>query len=224
MKTTPMFGAAFISAILTAAPVFAAQYGSYGAAPMPQTSAPRSTGQAQATSQQQVDQSADPTKLKTHIPKVTPQSVKAIQALQTTVNANNTAAIPGALAAAQAAAKTGDDKYFIGLLQLKAAATTKDQSAIAASLEALVASGGAAPDEQFSLYYNLAQSYTALKQYDKAAEVLFKAAKVEGHVGSESTTNIFNLTPQELEDVRKKLTTVVQGGKSTPTTQSVLPN
>jgi len=175
MKTTPMFGAAFISAILTAAPVFAAQYGSYGAAPMPQTSAPRSTGQAQATSQQQVDQSADPTKLKTHIPKVTPQSVKAIQALQTTVNANNTAAIPGALAAAQAAAKTGDDKYFIGLLQLKAAATTKDQSAIAASLEALVASGGAAPDEQFSLYYNLAQSYTALKQYDKAAANYQKA-------------------------------------------------
>jgi len=70
----------------------------------------------------------------------------------------------------------------------------------------------------------LAQRLIEEKQYDKAAEVLFKAAKVEGHVGSESTTNIFNLTPQELEDVRKKLTTVVQGGKSTPTTQSVLPN
>ena len=174
MKTTPALGAAVISAFLATGPAFAAQYGSYGAAPQ-QAVTPRPAAQGQATPAQQADQSTDPTKLKTHIPKVTPQAVKAIQALHTAVNANNAAAIPPALAAAQAAAKTADDKYFIGLLQLKAAATTRDQSAIAASLETLVASGGAAPDEQFSLYYNLAQSYTALKQYDKAAAGYQKA-------------------------------------------------
>jgi len=125
--------------------------------------------------QQAATAPADPTKLVTHIPKVTPTAVKAIQALQTAVNANDTAAIPAALAAAEAAAKTADDKYFIGLLQLKAAAAARDQSAIASSLEALIASGGAAPNEQFSLYYNLAQSYTALKQYDKAAADYQKA-------------------------------------------------
>jgi len=128
-----------------------------------------------AMAQQPAAAPTDPTKLVTHIPKVTPAAVKAIQTLQNAVNANNTAEIPAALAAAQAAAKTPDDKYFVGLLQLKAAAATKDQSAIAASLETLVASGGAAPNEQFSLYYNLGQSYTSLKQYDKAAADYQKA-------------------------------------------------
>jgi tetratricopeptide (TPR) repeat protein len=128
-----------------------------------------------AMAQQPAAAPTDPTKLVTHIPKVTPAAVKAIQTLQNAVNANNTAEIPAALAAAQAAAKTPDDKYFVGLLQLKAAAATKDQSAIAASLETLATSGGAAPNEQFSLYYNLGQSYTALKQYDKAAADYQKA-------------------------------------------------
>jgi tetratricopeptide (TPR) repeat protein len=173
MRTRPIIGAAFIGAILASAPAFAAQY---GAAPAQQTVTPRPAVQQQANSSQQAPTApADPTKLVTHVPKVTPAAVKAIQALQTAVNANNAAAIPAALEAAQAAAKTPDDKYFIGLLQLKAAAATKDQSAIAAALEALVASGGAAPDEQFSMYYNLAQSYTALKQYDKAAADYQKA-------------------------------------------------
>jgi len=133
---------------------------------------------APAMAQQQAAAPADPTKLVTHVPKVTPAAVKAIQALQKAMDANNTAAIPAALAAAQAAAKTPDDKYFVGLLQLKAAAATKDQSAIAASLEALLASGGAAPNEQFSIYYNLAQSYTALKQFDRAAADYQKALDV----------------------------------------------
>jgi len=136
------------------------------------------TPSASAFAQQQQQAAAaatDPTKLVTHIPKVTPAAVKAIQTLQNAVNANNTAEIPAALAAAQAAAKTPDDKYFVGLLQLKAAAATKDQTAIAASLETLAASGGAASNEQFSLYYNLGQSYTALKQYDKAAADYQKA-------------------------------------------------
>lgn len=133
---------------------------------------------APAVAQQSAAAAVDPTKLKTHVPKVTPQAVKAIQALQTAVNANNTAAIPSALSAAQAAAKTADDRYFIGLLQLKAAAAAKDQTAIAASLEALAASGGATPDEQFSINYNLGQSYTALKQYDRAATAYQKALDV----------------------------------------------
>jgi tetratricopeptide (TPR) repeat protein len=133
---------------------------------------------APAIAQQPATAPIDPTKLVTHIPKVTPQAVKAIQALQNAVNTNNTAAIPAALAAAQAAAKTPDDKYFIGLVQLKAAAATKDQSAIAGSLEAILASGGAAPNEQFSMYYNLGQSYTALKQFDRAAADYQKALDV----------------------------------------------
>jgi tetratricopeptide (TPR) repeat protein len=128
-----------------------------------------------AVAQQTTVAANDPTKLKTHVPKVSAQSAKSIQALQTAVNGNNAAAIPAALSAAQAAAKTADDRYFIGLLQLKAAAAAKDQTGIAASLEALLASGGAAPDEMFPLYFNLAQTYTTLKQYDRAAANYQKA-------------------------------------------------
>jgi hypothetical protein len=70
----------------------------------------------------------------------------------------------------------------------------------------------------------LAQRLIEVGQYDKAAEVLFKAAKVEGHVGSENTTNIFNLTPQELEEARKKIQGIVQGGTTTPGSKPVFPN
>lgn len=128
-----------------------------------------------AIAQQPQVAATDPTKLKTHVPKVSGQAVKAVQALQTAVNANDTAAIPAAVAAANAAAKSADDHYFIALLQLKAAAAAKDQSAIAASLEALLASGGASPDELFPVYFNLAQTYTTLKQYDRAAADYQKA-------------------------------------------------
>ena len=64
------------------------------------------TAAAPAMAQQPAPAPTDPTKLVTHIPKVTPAAVKAIQTLQNAVNANNTAEIPAALAAAQAAADT----------------------------------------------------------------------------------------------------------------------
>src|SRR5687768_903131 len=70
------------------------------------------------------------------------QARKAIVALQEAVNAKDTAAIPAALAAAQAKAKTQDDKYVVAQLQLKAAVDSKDNASIAAAIEAALASGG----------------------------------------------------------------------------------
>jgi tetratricopeptide (TPR) repeat protein len=66
---------------------------------------------------------------------------KAIIDLQGAVKANNGAAIPGLVTAAQAAAKTPDDKCMIAQLQLKVAADAKDMRGIAAALEALTAAG-----------------------------------------------------------------------------------
>ena len=45
--------------------------------------------------------------------------------------------IPAKLAAAQAAAKTKDDKYVIAQLQLKAAVDQKDNAGISAGIEAM---------------------------------------------------------------------------------------
>jgi len=116
--------------------------------------------------------------LKTHSPKVSREAGKAIQELQKAVNENNTAAIPTALAAAQAAAKTADDRYVIGILQLKAAATAKDNAGIAAALEAMLASGSVAEDEKYSVYINLAQAYAGIKANDRATQAYQQALQL----------------------------------------------
>lgn len=52
----------------------------------------------------------------------------------------------------------------------------------------------------------LAQKLTDDGEYDKAAEVLFKIAKAEGWVGSESTVNVFaGLSAKEFSELRERL-------------------
>lgn len=51
-----------------------------------------------------------------------------------------------------------------------------------------------------------AQKLEALGAYDKAAEVLFKAAKAAGFVGPESTVSIFGeLSQNDLDEIRRKV-------------------
>jgi len=151
----------------------AANAQNYGAQAAPQTSAAQpASDSAQAASAQPA---ASANVLKTHVPKVSREAGKAIQDLQKAVNDNNTAAIPAALAAAQAAAKTGDDRYVIALLQLKAAANAKDSAGIAAAIEAMIASGSVTEDEKYSVYLNLAQTYAGLKQDDRALQAYQQA-------------------------------------------------
>lgn len=71
----------------------------------------------------------------------------------------------------------------------------------------------------------LAQKLIEEREYDKAAEVLFKLAKVEGHVGGENNINIFgNLTPQDIEAERKRIEGQLKPGASQGGTEQVLPN
>ena len=170
-STKIALAALFAGTALTAAN---AQPG-YGAQSTPQTSAAQQAPAAQAGQQAAAQQPASATALKTHVPKVSSGAGKAIQALQKAVNEKNTAAIPAALAEAQAAAKNGDDRYVIALLQLKAAATANDHSAVAAALEAMLASGSVAEDEKFSVYINLAQTYAQLKANDRATQAYSQA-------------------------------------------------
>jgi tetratricopeptide (TPR) repeat protein len=108
--------------------------------------------------------------LVTHQPKLSSDAAKAILDLQSAVSKNDTASIPAKVAAAKAAAKTPDDRYAIGIMELKAANASKDQAGLATGLQDMLSSGSVKPEEQIGLYDALAQTYTNLKQSDKAAD------------------------------------------------------
>lgn len=156
---------ALLASTLICTPALAQQ--NYGAT----SAAPQTTAQPAA----QVDQSAT---IKTHMPKVSHDAGKAIQALQASVNAKNAAEIPAKLAAAQAVAKTNDDRYVIGLLQLKAGADAKNNAQVAAGIEAMLASGSVTQEEKYPLYLTLGETYSDMKQYDRAATALQQAAQL----------------------------------------------
>lgn len=102
-------------------------------------------------------------------------AIKAIIELQTAVNANDTASIPAKLAAAQAVAKTPDDRYAIAGLQYKAAVAANNNASKAAALEALIASGKVSPTELSSFNMELGNTYKALNQADRAAAAFERA-------------------------------------------------
>jgi tetratricopeptide (TPR) repeat protein len=66
----------------------------------------------------------------------------------------------------------------IGILELKAAAASKNQAGIAAAIEDMLASGSVTPEEKFPLYLNLAQTYNGLKQADRAAQAYQQALQL----------------------------------------------
>ena len=109
---------------------------------------------------------AEPAQRKLNIAKA---ALKPLGELQTAVNANDVANFPAKLAAAQAVAKSPDEKYLVAQLQLKAAAASKDDAAIGAALEAMIASGGAEQAQTPLLYVTLGKIQYKNQQYAKAA-------------------------------------------------------
>lgn len=93
---------------------------------------------------------------------------KALIALQAAVVAKNTAAIPGLMSAAQAVAKTPDDKCLIGIFQVNAAIDAKDNRAVAAGLEAQLASGAIPAATIAKKYEALGQMHYDAKAYAEA--------------------------------------------------------
>ena len=67
---------------------------------------------------------------------------KPIAELQAAIAAKDVANIPAKLAAAQAAAKSPDEKLIVAKFQLTAAVAANDEAAQVAAVEALIASGG----------------------------------------------------------------------------------
>jgi tetratricopeptide (TPR) repeat protein len=163
MNKMTLVGAIFAGAAFAGVPAFAQS--NYGGQSVPQQSAAQPPAESSSA-------------IKTHTPKVSRGAAKAIQSLQSAVNANDAAAIAATLPAAQAAASTPDDKYIIGILQLKAAAASKNDAGIAAAIEAMLASGSVTADEKFPLYLHLAQTYSNLKQNDRAIQAYQQALQV----------------------------------------------
>ncbi len=107
--------------------------------------------------------------------KISREAQQAIVELQTAVNANDTANIPAKLAAAQAVAKSADEKYFVAANQTRAALVANDLSGIRAGVEALQASGGADTADLVARYTDLGKRYKAANQIDQAVVMLEKA-------------------------------------------------
>lgn len=108
--------------------------------------------------------------------KLSAKAGKPIIALQTAVNAKDTASIPGLAAAAKAAASTPDDRYAIAQLELKAAASASDNVAAAAAVDAMIASGFAVPQQQIAdIAGAVGGALLREKKYDRAAAMFDKA-------------------------------------------------
>lgn len=100
---------------------------------------------------------------------------KALLELQTAVNANDTATIPAKLAAAQAVAKSPDEKFFVASNQTKAALAANDLAGIRTGVDAMAASGAAETPDLVARYTDLGKRYKAANQIDQAVIMLDKA-------------------------------------------------
>jgi tetratricopeptide (TPR) repeat protein len=103
------------------------------------------------------------------------QAYKAIIDLQKAINANDTANIPAALAAAQAASQTNQDRYLVAQFQLKFAAQTQNPASAAQAVDAIAASGLVDQAKVAQLYRGVGGLYYNSKQYDQAAAMFAKS-------------------------------------------------
>lgn len=147
-----------------------------------QTSIRGQSGSASSKSQEEEAAKQEADKLSTGKQlDLSKEARNAIVELQTAVNANDVANIPAKLAAAQAVAKTNDDKYVIAVLQTRAATAAGDLAGMRAGIDALKASGGGQPGEVVSRYNDLAKRHYDAKQFDQAASALEAALALDAN-------------------------------------------
>jgi tetratricopeptide (TPR) repeat protein len=140
-----------------------AQMSGYGPAPAPAPTVPQTSN-------------AKPQPAQAGTLKISKEALKAIADLQKTVNANDFANVPAKVSAAQAVAKTKEDRYAIAQLQLKAAVTAKDDTASAAAIEAIAATQYLDSAKVGALYTSLGVNFYNDKKFDLAANAFQKAS------------------------------------------------
>ena len=111
--------------------------------------------------------------------KVSAGFTKAYQELLAAIEANDTANIPAKVAAAHAAAQSGDEHFLASQAQLKVAVAQKNDAEIATSIEGLISSGSMPQDQLGSLYVNLGKTRYNLKQYPQAIAAFEKAQQLD---------------------------------------------
>jgi tetratricopeptide (TPR) repeat protein len=111
-------------------------------------------------------------------PKPSQGALKALSALQTAVDANDVANIPARVAAAQAVAKTKEDRYFVAVFQRQAALKAKDNVALAAAVEAIASSGLVDSGKMAALYMDLGIQQFNAKQLDLSAASMQRAVSI----------------------------------------------
>jgi tetratricopeptide (TPR) repeat protein len=103
----------------------------------------------------------------------------ALGELQKAVTARDAAAFATQLAAAQATAKTADDRYLIARLQFDFARATANDAAQTAAIEAMIASGSATAAELPTFHGAVAEAAYKANQFDKAAFHYEQMAKLQ---------------------------------------------
>jgi tetratricopeptide (TPR) repeat protein len=206
MKVTISAAAVFLAGAAFVSTPAAAQQ-NYGA--QPAQNVPEGQQQQQAAPQSNAPQ-----------PKVTRQAAKPLQELNAAIKANNTAEIPAKIAAAEAAVKSADDKYMLGALRYKAAVAAKDDTARAAAIEAMLASGfEGIPRGQ--LLADLGATYARLKQNDRSLQAYQQALQldpnsVEATAGVAEAKAAAGQTSEALALLQKGIQLQSAGGAKAP--------
>lgn len=144
-----------------------------------------------------------------------------LAALQTAAGSTDPAAFQTALSAAQAAAKNADDRYFIAQQQLRFAQATNSDAGKQAAVDAIIASGGAQPDELPRLYRAQADFAANAKDYPKAIAAYQKVLELQP--GDQTVlTNLIVLQrqnknyPQAIALVRQAINSGKSAGQPVP--------
>jgi tetratricopeptide (TPR) repeat protein len=121
-----------------------------------------STPKKQAQAPQQQAQQTGPKR------NISKGALKPLQELQTAANAGDAANFPAKLAAAQAAAKTADDRYFVAQLQFVMAQKSGDEAVMRQAVNAMIRSGGATAEELPKLHRGSGALAAKAKDYPAA--------------------------------------------------------
>jgi tetratricopeptide (TPR) repeat protein len=103
--------------------------------------------------------------------KLSNEARKPLNDLRTAVVGNKDAEYPQLLAAAEAVAKSPDEKYFVAKMRLQHVAAGKDYAAQAAAIEAVIATGVAEPTELAQLNESLGIVYSNAGNFAGAERV-----------------------------------------------------
>ena len=140
MKSTiKMLGIAFAASTALATAAQAQREGSYGGGGPPTTTPQPRGGEQQK--QEKAPKGGATVMIGDQKIKISAAFAKAYQELVAAVDGNDTANIPAKVAAAHAAAQTGEERFLASQAQLKAAIAAGNYAEVATAIEGLISSG-----------------------------------------------------------------------------------